>query len=98
MPSRRFVVSVAMTVATMLGAGGCSALVGKASAPAAAPTTTAPSTLETTSTTGSSTGSSASGFVPQTIDWSRCGGRLQCATLNVPRDYSDPAGATIELS
>ena len=32
------------------------------------------------------------GFTPATLDWTSCGGRLQCASLEVPLDYDDPAG------
>lgn len=33
-----------------------------------------------------------------TLRWKSCGGRLQCATLSVPLDYSKPAGPTIKLA
>ncbi len=32
-----------------------------------------------------------------TIDWESCG-NIECATFNVPLDYANPAGKTIELS
>ncbi|GIW18986.1 MAG: proteinase [Tepidiforma sp.] len=32
------------------------------------------------------------------LQWSSCGGRAECATLQVPLDWADPAGETIELS
>ena len=31
------------------------------------------------------------------LRWSSCGGRVQCATLTVPLDYSDPSKGTIDL-
>lgn len=36
-------------------------------------------------------------FYDQQIDWEACGGDL-CATLEVPLDYADPSGDTIELA
>lgn len=32
------------------------------------------------------------------IDWERCGGQVQCATLDVPLDYANPSGRQIELA
>lgn len=37
-------------------------------------------------------------FYTQTIDWERCGGEFDCATITVPLDYDDPTGDTVELS
>lgn len=36
------------------------------------------------------------GFVPVPISWDDCGG-VECTTLDVPLDYSDPEGDTIEI-
>src|SRR4051812_28455917 len=36
-------------------------------------------------------------FYGQQPDWQRCGSGNQCATINVPLDYSKPDGKTIEL-
>jgi len=36
-------------------------------------------------------------FYEQRPDWSRCGVNQQCATIEVPLDYTKPAGQTIEL-
>lgn len=36
-------------------------------------------------------------FYDQSIDWEACGQR-ECATLQVPLDYADPTGSTIELN
>jgi pimeloyl-ACP methyl ester carboxylesterase len=33
-----------------------------------------------------------------TIDWEDCGGGFECGTLEVPLDYDDPSGETIELA
>lgn len=36
-------------------------------------------------------------FYTQQLDWSSCG-EFECATLDVPLDYEDPAGETIDLA
>ncbi len=36
-------------------------------------------------------------FYGQSLAWSGCGGRFECATLTVPLTYDDPAGDTIEV-
>jgi len=38
------------------------------------------------------------GFVPASIEWEGCGNRRQCATVEVPLDWSDPAGPTIGIA
>lgn len=37
-------------------------------------------------------------FYDQEIDWEGCEGDRECATLEVPVDYADPGGATIDLA
>jgi pimeloyl-ACP methyl ester carboxylesterase len=44
------------------------------------------------------TGADAPGVTPDTLQWTRCGGGFQCATLPVPVDYADPAAGTIDLA
>lgn len=56
---------------------------------AADTTTTSPSTTTTTTTT---TGAAPVG----SLDWTDCGG-AQCATLDVPLDYSKPKGKTFTI-
>lgn len=54
---------------------------------------------DTTATTGL-----PAGWTPEPLRWSRCKGhpgsatRLQCATLKVPLDWSNPTGAQIDLA
>ena len=36
-------------------------------------------------------------FYRQTVNWQRCGGGSECATITVPLDYARPTGKTIEL-
>jgi pimeloyl-ACP methyl ester carboxylesterase len=38
------------------------------------------------------------GFVPAPLSWTRCGDGLECARLEVPLDWDDPGGETIELA
>lgn len=35
---------------------------------------------------------------PATTSWSRCGDRLECTTLEVPVDWDDPTGPTIDVA
>ena len=37
-------------------------------------------------------------FYAQSLDWSGCEGGAECATLEVPLDYAEPDGETIELA
>ncbi|MEU6134936.1 alpha/beta hydrolase [Nocardioides sp. NPDC047086] len=37
-------------------------------------------------------------FYSQKLDWKACNGAFECATLEVPLDYSDPTGRTIEVA
>jgi pimeloyl-ACP methyl ester carboxylesterase len=58
-----------------------------------------PVASDRTTTTGSDDSASTTagaGFTPEPIQWDDCGG-IDCATLEVPLDYSDPDGDRIEL-
>ncbi|MEY2449736.1 MAG: hypothetical protein QOH79_3212 [Acidimicrobiaceae bacterium] len=72
----------------------CTTLVGDVASSVSRTTTTA----TTTSVLSTSSAAPSSSFVPEPVVWSSCGSRLRCATLNVPLDYADPSGPTIELS
>jgi pimeloyl-ACP methyl ester carboxylesterase len=66
------------------------------------PSTSTPSSTTapgpTTTTGGGGPGSSPATTTPAgTLDWKACG-RLQCATLTVPLDYTDATKGTIDLS
>lgn len=37
-------------------------------------------------------------FYSQKLDWEKCNGAFECATLEVPLDYSDPTGRTIDVA
>lgn len=57
-----------------------------------APGATAPAANVTGGTVDASADST------QELDWERCGGGFQCATLTVPVDYSAPGGETLDLA
>lgn len=59
-------------------------------------TTTTSRPAETSDRNGPITSTAPSVSVPE-LDWSSCGDDLQCATVAVPLDHDDPAGATIDL-
>jgi pimeloyl-ACP methyl ester carboxylesterase len=44
------------------------------------------------------TGADAADVTPDTLQWTRCGGGLQCATLPVPVDYATPEAGPIDLA
>lgn len=37
-------------------------------------------------------------FYSQDVEWASCEGSFECATLEVPLDYDDPGGSTIDLA
>lgn len=37
-------------------------------------------------------------FYNQDVQWEKCSGSFDCATISVPLDYDDPSGKTIEVS
>lgn len=58
-----------------------------------------PAATVTTSTSASPlAGAGLKRFYRQHLDWSDCGGGYQCSSLRVPVDYTDPAGATMEVA
>jgi pimeloyl-ACP methyl ester carboxylesterase len=64
---------------------------GRSPGTAAPPTTTKPAKTTPASTT-STTSTSTTVPPPPPLTWTACDGGRQCATLNVPLDYSSPAG------
>ncbi|MFE9832765.1 alpha/beta hydrolase [Streptomyces halstedii] len=46
----------------------------------------------------SATGASAPAPSPDPLTWSTCGKDLECATIKVPQEYTDPEGAQIPLA
>jgi len=53
---------------------------------------------ESPSPDGDDGGATLAGFYEQDVDWERCRSRLECAEIEVPLDYDEPAGRTITLS
>jgi pimeloyl-ACP methyl ester carboxylesterase len=90
-PGRRI---TALFASAMLLGTACTTFVGEAARSITTTTTTPP----TVGAPSSSSAGAAPGFVPDPVAWTSCGSRLKCATLNVPLDYANPTGATIELS
>lgn len=37
-------------------------------------------------------------FYTQSVTWEKCGAELECTEVDVPLDYDDPAGATIQIA
>ncbi|EYR62509.1 proteinase [Actinotalea ferrariae CF5-4] len=54
-------------------------------------------TGEASATPGPVTGG-IEAFYAQELSWSECGAGLECATVQAPMDWDDPAAATIELA
>ncbi len=82
-------------------AGACSSTASDVTVARLPPTTAsapaAPAPDPTTTSDGTpGPGSTATTAPAGTLDWKACG-RLQCATLTVPLDYSDPTKGTIDL-
>ena len=62
-------------------------------------TTDAPDTTgsePTTTTTDSTTPDEGGDFTPEPMEWSDCG-NAECDTLDVPLDWSDPGGETVQI-
>jgi len=90
--------AIVMTTVVLASCSGS----GRSTKGSSAPESSRPADTSSTST-ASSTGSSASsgsGFTPGAIRWEPCddGSGLDCATLAVPLDYADPAGATTTIA
>ena len=57
-----------------------------------------PSTTSTSTTLPTAEDDPLGGFEPAALEWTDCGGGLQCADLEVPLDWSAPDGETITLA
>lgn len=84
--SRRVVAAVAAAVAVTLALSGCVS----AFLPKPPPSTSTP--------TGEKVAAALEPFYAQTVKWSGCEGGMQCATVDAPLDWADPASGTIELA
>lgn len=89
---------VALLVGACAGEGGAPQPRARAAPPpATASSTSSTSTTTTTSTTVPTTTATRPPEHHGALAWSKCG-NLQCATLTVPLDYTNPAGPTIGLA
>src|SRR5580658_9031996 len=71
-------------------------LISAPSAPTESPTPTP--TPTPTAAPDPSTDPAYARFYDQKLDWTACAGGLQCAWVTVPRDWTNPGGATIALA
>jgi pimeloyl-ACP methyl ester carboxylesterase len=101
---RRLVVLIVVVVLLLL-AGGVTALVlrGDETTPdASKPSSSQPSTSTPSSRTADGADRPPSpalaDFYSQRVRWQRCQGEFECATLEVPLDYDDPDGRSIDLA
>jgi pimeloyl-ACP methyl ester carboxylesterase len=78
-------------------ASGASSDATRASSPAVAPVSSVATSPVTSATTAGSS-VPASALPPARIAWHSCGDHLQCGSLAVPLDYSDPAKGTFPLA
>jgi pimeloyl-ACP methyl ester carboxylesterase len=91
--------AVAGALALALLVSGCSSDPDRQ--PAAPEPTLSPSPLPTGEPSDAAGGPEVDGlarFYAQRARWEDCRTNLRCATLEVPLDYADPSGATIELA
>src|SRR5690349_6196302 len=91
---------IALLIAAAIFGAACTAIAGEA-AGLHTTTTTRPTTTTTraaaSTASSTSTVTAAPSFVPAPVEWRGCGGKVKCATLDVPLDYADPTGPTITL-
>ncbi|AMB60504.1 peptidase [Microterricola viridarii] len=52
----------------------------------------------TSTPTGEDVDASVAAFYGQTVQWSSCGGGMQCADVKAPLNWADPASGTIKLA
>ncbi|PPL19402.1 alpha/beta hydrolase [Microterricola pindariensis] len=52
----------------------------------------------TSTPTGEDVDASLAPFYGQTVQWSNCGGGMQCADVNAPLDWAEPASGSIKLA
>lgn len=105
-PVRRVLALAAIAAATAACSPGIGGDAAEPATPTSRPGTTAPDTATPTSTAdaGSSTTTPSAadddplgGFQPDPLAWAECGD-LDCATLQVPLDWEDVDGDTLELA
>ena len=87
--------TTAVAAATVLAllAAGCTSSTDQAGTSSSAGSSTGVSTSGSSAASGAPGSGAASG-----IDWTSCGERLECASVPVPLDWSDPGGEQINLA
>lgn len=83
--------TAAALLAAALLAGACGDDDGSGGVPA-------PTAPPTSATTLPAPADPLGGLQPPPLEWAPCGGDLECATLEVPLDWAQSGGATIELA
>ena len=93
---KRLLVAVVVLLTVAVGVGvGVLAMQGGGDDPAES--TSSPS-VTGDAAAGSPPAADLARFYSQDLEWDSCDGGAECATLEVPLDYSDPGGATIDLA
>jgi len=89
---------LALAVAAVLLAGGCTSS-DAVPAPDGGPPTSVPAPTGEVGVAGEQAGDPANArFYEQELDWSGCGDGLQCSTVTVPVDWAAPSAATLEVA
>ena len=89
-PTRRAAGIIAGVVVLALAVTGCATFFTKVPVNPAAGSTSTP--------TGESVDAALQPFYSQVIEWSDCGGGMQCATVTAPLDWADPAAGNLDLA
>lgn len=95
-PGRRWHVGAVGLVALAL-ISGCSLVAGDKD-PAAEPDKTPSTSGEALSASVSATLDPLAPYYDQNVTWTDCGGKFDCTNVNVPLDYQNPSGDSIELA
>jgi pimeloyl-ACP methyl ester carboxylesterase len=87
--SRRLAGFLAVTVAVAIALSGCTTWFGSVGATG---------TVATSTPVAEDVAAPLKPYYSQVLDWTDCGGGMQCATAKAPLDWTDPARATVELA
>lgn len=90
--------ALASVVAVALVVAGCGRDDDPTVATPSSSTTSAPASSTTAPTTTSTVPPEVStSFPPPALAWESCGATVECATVELPRDYADPDGARVSV-
>ena len=87
---RRATGVVAGAIVLALAVSGCASFFTSQPASPAASSTSTP--------TGETVDAALQSFYSQVVEWSDCGGGMQCATVMAPLDWADPAAGKVDLA